>query len=95
MKPYGWAGMPVIGSLDGVDNPRPIVVQCHQENKSEIIHYILGTRKSACGMAIFQSSFLAGQSHESVLIPDISDETNERMKFSLICPDCKEYCDKK
>ena len=94
MKPYGWAYMMTINSLEGVNNPRPIIVECLKQNKSGILHYVLGTRKSACGQATFLSSFMGGESGESTIIRDIHDDSNQYVKYSLVCPACEEYCDK-
>ncbi len=93
MKPYGWAYMMVINSLEGVNNPRPIVVECLKQDKSGILHYVLGTRKSACGNASFLSSFMGGMNNESTIIEDIYDDRNQYVKYSLVCPECKKYCD--
>jgi hypothetical protein len=93
MRPYGWAYMGVINTLEGVINPRPIVVECHKQNKSGILHYFLGTRKSACGSATHMGSFMSGQSQESTIIQDIENENDKYVKLSLICPECKIYYD--
>ena len=94
MKPYGWAYMMTINSLEGVNNPRPIVVECIKQDKSGILHYVLGTRKSACGQATFLSSFMSSaDSRESTIIKDIHDDSNQYVKYSLICPECEKFYD--
>jgi hypothetical protein len=81
--------MGAISSLEGVNNPRPIIVEVHKQDKSGVLHYVMGDRKSACGQAHFWGSFLGGQSNESTIVNDITDENNTYVKLSLVCPECK------
>ena len=89
-KNYGWAEMPIMGYIEGSTNVRPIIQQCHDENKSGILHLVLATRKSACGTASFRTSFL-DINNRSILIkdPTVVDFENENiLKSCMICPDC-------
>ena len=85
--------MGAISSLEGVNNPRPIIVEVHKQNKSGVLHYVKGDRNSACGQAKFWGSFISGQNSESVVVRDIEDDTNTYVKLSIICPECKVYVD--
>ena len=52
MEDEGWLGMDCISSLDGVNNPRPEIVECLSNLKQGIAHYVRG-RESICGKATF------------------------------------------
>ena len=100
-KNYGWAEMPVMGYIEGSTNVRPIIVKCHEENKSGILHYVLYDRYSACGNAKFMSSFLdIGNRNILITNPDNPIQDDKKLlETVMICDECrdspewKEYID--
>ena len=87
----GWLPMEIPVSLDGVNNPRPIVKQAFEENKVAIIHWVDKYRKSVCGKATWMVSALDSNSM-STACEDIDDEALRPrwVSIGLICPECYE-----
>jgi len=87
----GWLPMEIPVSMDGVDNPRPIVKQAYEENKVAIIHWVDRYRKSVCGKATWMTSTL-DNNNMSTACEDIDDESLRPrwVKIGLICPECYE-----
>ena len=82
--------MPIMGFIGESNNVRPIVQQCHDEGKTGILHFVLNTRRSACGTCEFRTSFL-DMNNKKLLIQDPEDITFENetlIKANIICPDC-------
>lgn len=83
MREFGWAYMMCMISLDGCDNVRPIIQQCHDEGKQGIAHFVLGSRKSICGKANYMTSFMSTAGQNSC-----TDTPEKQTEFALICPEC-------
>ena len=82
----GWLIMPILSTMEGVINPRAIFLQCHEEGKAGIVHWVDDYRISKCGIAKFMTS-VYDYNHQNTAVQNL-DESNWRDKF-VICPECE------
>lgn len=83
MRDFGWAYMMCMISLEGCDPIRPIIQQCHDQDKQGVAHFVRGNRTSVCGKARYITSFI-GINGDNIC----TNTPEEQSKFALICPEC-------
>lgn len=84
----GWLSIS-IPNLEGVRNPRPIVVEAAKLGKIAILHYVDPYGQSVCKKAKFYARAVNGYG-ENIAIQDVDNMTEKQKASYLPCPECYE-----